>query len=51
LWTRIVEQKDIDVDLLLSVDYKELKKQVTEEKRQQFLEGLEKNFESDTEEQ
>ena len=34
---------------LVSEDYKDLKTQVTEEKRQKFLEELEKNFDSDDE--
>jgi len=33
----------------VSEDYKDLKTQVTEEKRQKFLEELEKNFDSDDE--
>jgi len=49
LWTRIVEKKGIDVTNLISEDYKDLKKQVTEEKRHKFLEELEKNFDSDEE--
>jgi hypothetical protein len=47
---RIVEQTGLDVNRLVSEDYKELKQTVNEDKRQKFLEDLERTFDSDNEE-
>lgn len=47
IWQRIAKEKGIDVGNVIGEEYKPLKDMVNEEKKQKFLDNLEKFFSDD----
>ena len=51
IWLRIAKEKNIDVSQVIGEEYKPLKEIVNDEKKQKFLEELDDNFFSDSDEE